>query len=185
MFHKTTKSIKSHKAYGTLIHPRRVYIHSMLLARFIPRRVKTHWIIQKINRSRVSVKYASPISRVILLLAFKSLMSYALSRASNLICCTPAIANSANKHSLPDADDHRLLAEHTRVDFSLRARAIEKHFIYRLVPLSRITYLYAHEYVSVGWVWNFNALVTYSTNTTNTTERPVGGEIKRLLPCVR
>lgn len=79
---------------------------------------------------------ASPISHVILLLAFKSLTSYALSRASNLICCTPATANSANKHSLPDADDHRLLAEHTRVDFSLRARAIEKHFIYRHLPPS-------------------------------------------------
>lgn len=71
----------------------------------------------------------------VLLLAFKSLTSYVLGRASNLICCTTATANFANKHSLPDADDHRLLAEHTRVDFSLRARAIEKHFICRCLSL--------------------------------------------------
>lgn len=55
--------------------------------------------------------------------------------------------NTANKHSLPDADDRRLLAEHTRVDFSLRARAIEKHFIYRLVPLAPVHCVHMHEYV--------------------------------------
>lgn len=36
-------------------------------------------------------------------------------------------------------------------------------------PLSRIAYLYTHEYVFADWVWNFNALVTYSTNTTERT----------------
>jgi len=121
-----------------------------------------------------SIVYVSSISRIILLLAFKSLTSYALSHGNNLICCTLA---TANKYSLPDADDHRLLAEHTRVDFSLRAR--HRKPLYMSSSLSIFLYLslslshsaWANTW-SVDWVWNFNALVTYSTNTT---ERPVEG----------